>query len=181
MKTYKKGEIAKVILKSLFIGGVVISVVALPGMAPVLKLFANDKNKKTKINRVLKQFKKQKFVKMYYKDNKEFIEITEKDKKRLLQYDYEELKINIPKKWDKLWRVVIFDIPEKRKKARDAINIKLQELGFCSVQKSIFIFPYKCKNEIDFIVEHLFIRKYINYLLVKEIENEKELKKIFNL
>lgn len=118
---------------------------------------------------------------MYYKDNKEFIEITEKGKKRLFQYDYEELKINIPKKWDKLWRVVIFDIPEKRKKARDAINIKLQELGFRSIQKSTFIFPYKCKNEIDFVAEHLFIRKYVNYLLVKEIENEKELKKIFDL
>lgn len=49
MKTYKKGEIAKVILKSLFVGGVIISVVALPGMAPVLKLFANDKNKKQKL------------------------------------------------------------------------------------------------------------------------------------
>lgn len=181
MKTYKKGEIAKIILKSLVIGGAVVAVVALPGMAPVLNLFGNDKRKNWKINRTLQQFKKQKFVKIYYKDNEEFIEITERGKKRLLRYDYEDIKINIPKKWDKLWRIVIFDIPEKRKKARDAINIKLKELGFCSIQKSTFIFPYDCKNEIDFIGEHMFARKYINYIVAKEVENERKLKKFFNL
>ncbi|MCH7763134.1 MAG: hypothetical protein IIB95_05255, partial [Candidatus Marinimicrobia bacterium] len=63
------------------------------------------------------------------------------------------------------WRIVIFDIPEKRKKARDAINLKLKELGFHPIQKSTFIFPYECRNEIDFVAEHFFVRKYINYIV----------------
>lgn len=181
MKIYKKGEIAKVVLKSLLIGGAVVAVVALPGMAPILNLFGSDKRKNWKIDRTLRQFKKQKFIKIYYKGDKEFIEITEKGQKRLLQYNYEDMKIKKPKKWDRLWRIVIFDIPEKRKKARDAINIKLKELGFYPIQKSTFIFPYECKNEVDFIGEYMFTRKYINYILAKEVENKKKLKKFFNI
>lgn len=181
MKVYKKGEIAKIVLKSLIIGGVVVAVVALPGMAPVLNLFGNDKRKNWKINRTLKQFERKKLVKMYYKGNKEFIEITEKGRKRLLQYEYEDMKINIPPKWDKLWRIVIFDIPEKRRKSRNALVIKLKELGFCMIQKSVFVYPYKCKDEIDFVGEHLFIRKHINYILAKNIENEKKFKKLLNI
>ena len=80
-----------------------------------------------------------------------------------------------------MWRMVIFDIPEKRKKARNAINFKLKELGFYPIQKSTFIFPYECKNEIDFIGEHFFARKYISYIIAKYIDDEKKLRKLFNL
>ena len=51
------------------------------------------------------------------------------------------------------WRIVIFDIPEKFKKAREALRMKLKELGFLELQKSVFIFPYECEDEINFIVE----------------------------
>lgn len=182
MRKYKRGEIAKIILKGLLLGGVVVAVITLPGMAPVLNLFnSDDKRSRQKIRHSLYQLKKKKFVKMYYKGNEEVIEITEEGKKRLLQYDFDDLSINKPKKWDNLWRIVIFDIPENRRQARNAIVFKLKELGFILLQKSVFIFPYECRNEIDFIGEHLFVRKYINYIVVKSVENEKNLKKKFNL
>lgn len=179
---YKKGDIAKVVLKSLFFGGMVVAVVALPGMAPVLNLFqdSNKKNKR-KMQNALFNLKKQRLVKIYYKNREEFIEITEKGRKRLLKYEFDDMKIETPKKWDGLWRIVIFDIPEKRKKARNALNIKLKELGFYRIQKSAFIFPYECRDEIDFVAEHFFIRKYINYIIVKEIDNADKLKKILKI
>ena len=182
IKISKKGDIAKVVLKSLLIGGMIVSVIALPGMAPVLDFFQSDKkNKKRRMYDTLYKMKKQRLVKMYYKDGKEVIEITEKGKKKLLKYEFDEMKIKIPKRWDGLWRIVIFDIPEKRKKARDAINYKLKDLGFYPIQKSTFIFPYECKNEIDFVAEHFFARKYINYIVAKEIDNSEKLKKIFKI
>lgn len=182
MRKYKRGEIAGAVLKGLLLGGIVIAVVALPGMAPVLNLFGgNNKRNQYKLRRALYQLKKNKLVNIYYKDNKEFIEITEKGKKRLLQYDYDNMKIKVPKKWDGMWRMVIFDIPEKRKKARDAIVIKLKEIGFHSIQKSTYIFPYECKDEVDFIGEHLFVRKYIDYIVAKSIDNEEKLKKLFKI
>lgn len=182
MKKFKRGEIAGTVLKGVFIGGVVVAVVALPGMAPVLNLFGgNNKRSQYKLRRALYQLKKNKLVNIYYKGNEEFIEITEKGKKRLLQYDYDNIKIKMPKKWDGMWRIVIFDIPEKRKKARNAVVMKLKEIGFYSIQKSTYISPYECKDEIDFIGEHLFIRKYIDYIIAKSIDKEEKLKKLFKI
>jgi DNA-binding transcriptional regulator PaaX len=181
-RNHSRGDIAKAILKGVVLGGVIIAVVALPGMAPVLNLFSGKGKKDRRMfNNAIYRLKKQRMVKMYYKDGKEMIEITEKGKKRLLKYEFDDMKIKKPKKWDGLWRIVIFDIPEKRKKARNAINLKLKELGFYPIQKSTFIFPYECRNEIDFVAEHFFARKYINYIVAKEIDNSNNLKKIFKI
>ena len=186
VKTFKnssRGGITKAVLKGIALGGLVVAVVALPGMAPVLNLFSGkDKKKDRRIfNNAMYRMKKQRLVKIYYKNGEEVIEITEKGKKWLLKYKLDDMEIKKPKKWDGLWRIVIFDIPEKRKKARNAINLKLKNLGFYPIQKSTFIYPYECRNEIDFVAEHSFARKYINYIIAKEIDNSKKLRKIFKI
>lgn len=41
-------------------------------------------------------------------------------------------------KWDGKWRLVVWDIPEKRRLARDLLRFKLKQLGFTQWQKSIW-------------------------------------------
>lgn len=48
----------------------------------------------------------------------------------------------IKKPWDKKWRVVVFDIPEKEKVVREALRRKLVELGFGMLQRSVWITPH---------------------------------------
>ena len=141
-----------------------------------------EKINKERLKEIIKEFYQEKLVE-YREKPDESIEIvlTEKGKIKALEGKIDELEVKIPKTWDKLWRVVIFDIPEKKKKARDALRRKLKELGFLEFQKSVFIFPYECKDEIEFIVEVFEIRKYVRYLIVKEITNEEELLLKFKL
>ena len=141
-----------------------------------------EKINKERLKEIIKEFYQEKLVE-YREKPDESIEIvlTEKGKIKALEGKIDELEVKIPKTWDKLWRVVIFDIPEKKKKARDALRRKLKELGFLEFQKSVFIFPYECKDEIEFIVEVFEIRKYVRYLVVKEITNEEELLLKFKL
>lgn len=55
--------------------------------------------------------------------------------------------------WDERWRIVIFDIPEKEKKARDRLREKLRELGFGMIQESVWLTPYNVAKDIrDFLV-----------------------------
>jgi len=114
-------------------------------------------------------------------DGKNVLKITKKGEQRLHKYDFDMLRIKRPKKWDGKWRIVVFDIPEKKKRARDLINFKLKELGFYPFQISTFVLPYECKNEIDFIGTHLGIRKCINYILATEIDDERKLRSYFHL
>ena len=182
-KKYSKGELSKEILKSLAIGGFVAACFVAPNFAQVAKLFgAKNPRDEWRLKRTLYNLTKERLVKISYnKKGEEIIKITGDGEKRILKYKYEDIKILTPKKWDKLWRLVIFDIPEVHRKARNALTSKLRELGFYPLQKSVFIFPYECRNEIDFVCEHFKIREYVNYFIVKEPENGDYLMKWFDL
>ncbi len=106
--------------------------------------------------------------------------LTDKGKQRALRYNLET--IEIPKqKWDGRWRIVIFDIPEIRRDARDALRELLKKMGFYELQKSVFIYPFECEDEIDFIVEIFEIRNYVRFLRVDSFTNEEQFRLKFNL
>jgi len=107
--------------------------------------------------------------------------LSEKGKNKILKYDLDKIEITKPIRWDKLWRVVIFDIPEEENKGRGALRAKLKELGFYPLQKSVFIHPYECKDEIDFIVEIFELAPYVRFMRVKDIDVEQDLKERFHL
>ena len=109
------------------------------------------------------------------------VKITLEDggKKKALEYKLEEMEIKKPAKWEGKWRMVLFDIPHKKKKAREALRFHLKRLGFYPYQKSAFIYPYDCQNEIDFLIEFYQIRPYVRQLVISEIDNDFHLRKIF--
>ena len=78
-------------------------------------------------------------------------------------------------KWDKNFRIVMFDVPEEKKKIRDMLRRKLESIGFMQMQKSVFVYPFDCKEDIDSICYFLGSGKYLKYLVVKITEGEEEL------
>ncbi|MBU1091836.1 hypothetical protein KKA27_03175 [Patescibacteria group bacterium] len=180
---YSKGELAKEILKGLAIGGFIVACFVAPNFAQVAKLFNTEGPRdKKRLLRAFNNLNKHRLVKISYnKKGEQIIKITEDGKKRILKYEYQDLKIDIPKKWDKIWRLVIFDIPEVHKKARDAMTFKLQDMGFYPLQKSVFITPYDCKDKLDFICEYFDISEFVNYFVIKKVEEDSRLRKHFGL
>jgi len=80
------------------------------------------------------------YIEKIIKEDKPYIRLTSKGKEKI-QRDFSLVRFQ-NKKWDKKWRVVIFDIEEKRKKQRDQLREKLKELGFGMIQESVWISPY---------------------------------------
>lgn len=107
--------------------------------------------------------------------------LTEKGKKRIILYNFEQMTIPKSNIWDKKWRIITFDIPEKFKKARNALREKLKDLGFLKYQKSIFIHPYECKDEINFVIEFFDIRPFVRYITAENLDNELDFKRRFQL
>ncbi|MDO8676261.1 MAG: hypothetical protein Q7K16_01270 [Candidatus Azambacteria bacterium] len=119
-----------------------------------------------------------------YRENRDgtvVLTLSEKGKNKILKYDLDKIEIKKPTRWDKLWRLVVFDIPEEKRSGRMALAAKLKELGFYPMQKSVFVHPYECKNEIDFVVEMFNIAPYVRFLRVKDIDIELDLKERFRL
>ena len=119
-----------------------------------------------------------------YKENNDgtvALILNDEGKKRALKYNLDTIKIKKPTKWDGLWRMIIFDIPEHLKQGRDALSVKLKQMGFYPLQKSVFIYPYDCKNEIDFIVEIFNLKLYVRFIIVKETDIDLDLKNKFKI
>jgi len=91
------------------------------------------------------------------------------------------MKIKPMKKWDGKWRFVMFDIPDKRRKASNALREKIKEMDFLQFQKSIWIHPYIINDEIEFIADIFNIRQYIKIGEMINLDNDKQLKSKFKL
>jgi len=87
------------------------------------------------------------------------ISLTEEGRKRAGKYQIDDLEIEKPKKWDKKWRVVIFDIPAASRMIRDAFRRKLKEFGFYPLQKSIWVYPFPCKEEVSLLRDFFGLNK----------------------
>lgn len=133
--------------------------------------------------RAVKEFHRDRLVNYLENPNGTDIQITisELGRKRVLKFDFDKLEIKKPLIWDKKWRLVFFDVPEKKRLIRDSFRIKLQDLGFQELQRSIFIHPYPCEAEINFAIEVLDARSYVRLAEVDWITNEADLLLRFHL
>ncbi|MDE2001824.1 MAG: CRISPR-associated endonuclease Cas2 [Patescibacteria group bacterium] len=107
------------------------------------------------------------------------ITLSDRGKKRALTYQLDEIRIQSPGSWDGRWRLVMFDIPKSKKNIRNPFRFHLKKMGFYQYQKSVFVHPFPCKDEIEFLIEMYGIRPHVRQLTVAELDNDLHLKKIF--
>lgn len=183
----KYGQLAKDILVSLaFAGGFAIVASSAYFLLPLLKEMSDEYNRKKlkekRADKIFERLRKRKLIILREKEDGKFIvELTERGKRKVKEIQFENLKIQKTKKWDRKWRVIIFDIPNKKNKARDALREKLKELNFYPLQKSIWVHPYPCEKEIQFLIELFNIGPYVDIIVAETISNETKLLKYFKL
>lgn len=137
---------------------------------------------RTTLRRLVNEFKRDRLVDFKEERNGTIsVVLSEKGKKLSLNYDVDALAIKKPDRWDRKWRMVVFDIPEKKKAAREALRKKLLDLEFYQLQRSVWVHPYECGNEIAFISEFFETRNYLRYIIADHVDNEAELKLHFKL
>lgn len=57
--------------------------------------------------------------------------------------------------WDRRWRLVVFDIPERQKVRRELLRAKLRSLGFGMWQKSVYVSPHDVMREMnEYLQDH---------------------------
>lgn len=115
------------------------------------------------------------------RDDRGMLRITPAGKKYLLkEIIYENFK-NKKRKWDGKWRVLIFDIPEKRKLDRDRVRYTFISLGFMRLQDSVWIYPYDCEDLVTLLKADLKMGKDILYMIVDALEYDKPVRLFFGL
>lgn len=175
-----RGEIVKEVLKVLGIAGFIAISLALPGLPAAISPFLK-RYKPHQVRRSIKGLVNRGMVTMRQVGDKTEIRLTKEGKEKLLKFKLEAIEIKKPKKWDKKWRLVIFDIPEKYKLGRDTLVKKLKELGFKQLQKSVLVHPYECEDEVDFITEMYEIYPFVRVVEASKIDRHSDLLEYFGL
>lgn len=84
----------------------------------------------------------------------------------------------VPQK-DGVWKLVIFDIPEKHKYVRSVLRGKLKQLHFKKWQNSIWVSPYALDPEIEQELADLGKNFFVRLIRTTEINNVDDLEKMF--
>jgi len=128
----------------------------------------------TNFSKAIANAKRYGYLEIVEKDNKKSILITKKGRFRIW-------KPRIVKEWDGRWRLVGFDIPEKRRKKRDSFRTALRAMGFKQMQKSLWICPYDVSEEIEKVMDMLDLEYEIDYFIADAITNKEKYIDLFDL
>jgi len=155
-------------------GAVITTALVFPATGYLCKEFEKEKWEKSKkrgiLKSTIKRLERQKLVAWREINGELRLTLNKSGRQRILKYKIDELKLREQKKWDRLWRAIIFDIPEKDKLAREMFRKKLRELSFFQLQKSVFVTKLECREEISFLANSFGVSSNVRYILAKEIE-----------
>ena len=178
-KKLKRRNLQRAILQTVAVAGIlsvaliapnVIGALAKPGVLP------NKRQKEYIVSSASKLVKRG----LLFFNGKKY-QLTSQGKNLLHRWQFADFKLQEPKKWDKKWRVMIFDIPEQKKKARDSLTLLFRQAGIRRLQNSVWIYPYDCEDVITLLKTDFGVGKHLLYMIVDELENDKYLREEFGL
>ncbi|KKT16747.1 MAG: hypothetical protein A2654_00345 [Candidatus Nealsonbacteria bacterium RIFCSPHIGHO2_01_FULL_43_31] len=179
-----RSEITKDILTLLLISGGIAIAATSPyfGIAIWKNLKNRNKYPKRRVSSKFCELRKRGFI-ILEKDAHDIkLALTPKGEKIAGYMQINKMKIQRPKKWDSLWRVLTFDISNLKTTQRNAIRKLLKEIGFQCLQKSVWVHAFDCKAEIEIINDFFGLKENEMRLIVaKDIGDSRELKRKFRL
>lgn len=115
--------------------------------------------KKSDLSRVLKRLREKGWVE-FVRDEELTVRLTDKGREKAVAakmlMDEDE--------WDGTWRVVLFDIPEKRRVVRDVLRSRLKSWGFKPWQQSIWVTKKNCTKPLRDFIKQVGIEDWVKVL-----------------
>ena len=136
--------------------------------------WGNQQYTTNSIYKAIDRLEKDGLLRKRRKEKNTFLHLTEKGKKAVRKH--RKSGGHASRKWDGKWRVVIFDVPEKRAQARKYLRNYLKSLGFGMVQRSIWITPYDLGRLVDHFSTKMKITDCIYHLTVTQFRGLKDVK-----
>lgn len=112
---------------------------------------------KASLAQALKRLRENGFVELI-SDKELTLRLTDKGRSKAL---WTKMKL-VNEKWDGKWRIVMWDIPEKRRNARDLLRHQLKQLGFQKVQNSVWASKKNCTNLLHEYIRKVGIGDWVN-------------------
>lgn len=184
-KRAKRVRLENMILGTLAVAGVVVVAAAAPNVLQLLKRADPDwilkRDPRRRLRETLSRMKRKGLVKFEVHNGRNLPHLTVEGKREARRLSVGMLQLKRPIRWDRKWRIVIFDIPEKRKGLREHVRRMVSSMGFYRLQDSVWVFPYDCEEVVALLKLDLKIGKDLIYIIADAIEFDKPLRQHFEL
>ena len=165
--------------------GIITIATLAPNMFQALKFLRLDKKlkqrKQSSITRARGRLIEKGILKQITTAKGKALKLTTKGEQLYEKISFSRIVLKRQKKWDKRWRMLVFDIIEERKGDRDEISRVLKKMDFLMIQDSVYIYPYPCDEFVALLKANFRIGKNLLYLIVEQIENDKKFREHFNI
>lgn len=178
---YKFGTVQRKIMLAL-LGGVALGLSGSPRQYfRTLRKFKKEWGKinQQNFNRSLRRLSAEKLIEEKKLPNGSFkLVLTDEGKQqaKILSLLGSSINFKKPKKWDKKWRIVLFDIPEKDRVFRDILREHLRELEFFKLQHSVFVSPFPFEKPILELISLYSAEAYVRVVTATYIDNQNKVK-----
>ena len=178
-KEIRRTNINKAVISALAVSGIVAMALLAPNALSILGKMGliNPRQKKQAVKRSITRLIDRGYVTL--EDGK--ARLTRKGQIFAAKLGEGNLAPRKPMRWDKKWRVLIFDIPEPRKKSREQIRATLMGMGFKRLQDSVWVYPYDCEDLVTLLKVDLKIGKDLLYIIADKIEHDSALRREFGI
>ena len=182
----RRKSLAISILKGIGIAGLVLIAVSNPffGLQAVRAIKRNYQKKNWRsVYHSVRHLDKRGFVKILGEtpDGQLKVQITKLGESIIKSCAIDGIKLDKAKPWDGRWRIVIFDVPVSKNQARRAFAEKLNQLGFVMIQKSVWICPFECDEQIYVLRKFYEIEKFVTILKSDDVEDDHAWRRKWNI
>ena len=171
---FRIGYREKEIIEKIGAGALVLASLIAPNLPKAVKSISQSVEE---IQKILENLEKKNVIYL----GGEKIRLTLRGKELLEKIYLSDIKIPEPKKWDRIWWLVSYDVPRTYNKSRNNFRSLLKIYGFYQVQESLWVYPYKCKEEIATVAHNLNISAFVIVMETDHLPNEEDMEDYFHL
>lgn len=133
---------------------------------PIFKKYRHDKNRR-KFENLVYYLKRKNYIKIKNLENKQAILLTKSGMEKAITASFKLGEAQ--KRKDGKMIMLIFDIPQVRKKARDLLRSILKNLGYKLFQQSVWITPFDVSEKTESLLQTHNLDKYVKIFLIEKI------------
>jgi DNA-binding PadR family transcriptional regulator len=184
-KRARRDSIRRALLSTLVIAGALPVAIAAPKVLSLLKKEHLDafvlQDPRQRLYETAARLKRKGLIEFRIENGRKKMHLTQAGRDQIQKITARTKSITQPRKWDERWRMVMFDIPEKKKQLRNRIRLIVRNLGFYCLQDSVWVYPYDCEEVIALIKTDLRIGRDLQYVIADAIEYDVPIRDYFDL
>ncbi len=127
-----------------------------------------DKKKRERFSKFISYLKDRGYLNVKDLKNRKAIMITPKGAEKIFKI---KIKMGeMKQRADKKWQMILFDIPETRRKDRERFRWQLKHLCYQQLQKSAWVCPYDVLKPTQQVIKNYKLDRFVRLLLIEEIK-----------